>query len=210
MKALRLNVVALVGVISSIVPFASNGSAHDSAGEGASQYAALLLSASVAPLHYLSGAQIIVKNNRGKVVARGETNIDGVTLVRVPGNRMSNMALRISTYGGKIHSQYPSESEGVRFKGHLKGEINTAPLGESTLVDLDLVSTIATKLESKLLSYKAAFDMTRIALGIRLDAPVNVLRYGDRYVDWATIDKEIAQRRGYGRFIKSIANQIRS
>lgn len=209
MKALRLNAVALVGVISSIVPFASNGSAHDSAGGSTSQYAALLLSASVAPLHYLSGAQIIVKNNRGKVVARGETNIDGVTLVRVPGNRMSNMPLRISTYGGKIHSQYPSESEGVRFKGHLKGEINTAPLGESTLVDLDLVSTIASKLESKLLSYKAAFDMTRMALGIRLDAPVNVLRYGDRYVDWATIDKEIAQRRGYGRFIKSIANQVR-
>ena len=176
------------------------------------QSRALLILASVGPLHYLSGAQVIVRDGRGKVVGRKTTNIKGNAIIRLPSTNSVKLPLTIKTVGGRVVYQYGDPLKAPRFFGHLLGEVSVFRENHSTLVYLDLVSTIASRLSSGDNAggntYEDAVRKTRNALGIVNLMPMSVLRYTNDFVSWKVVESKLSKRQGYDTFTKSLAGKV--
>jgi hypothetical protein len=174
----------------------------------AGQSTALLISASVGPLHYLSGAQVVVRDAKGKVVGRQTTNIKGSAVIRLPSTNSTKLPLTIKTVGGRVVYQYDDPMKAPRFFGHLLGKVSVFRENHSTLVYLDLVSTVASRLTSEGTTYEDAVRKTRDALGIVNLMPLSVLRYTNDYVHWNVVQSTLSKRQGYDTFTKSLARKV--
>jgi hypothetical protein len=178
-------------------------------GEALSTPTALKISASVGPLHYLSGAKLVVKDARGKIVGRATTNIRGAGLVKLRPESRAKLPFRITATGGRVLESQSNGIKGPRFQGALRAKVVNLDANGGALVYLDLVSTLASRLESRNQDYASAFEKVRGALGIKSPVSPNVIRFQNNHVGWVEIESEIKQKKGFGPFVQSLENKIK-
>ena len=170
----------------------------------------LLVAASVGPLEYLSGSEVILKNARGQVIGRAVTNIRGVALFSLSNETLKELPFNLKTNGGKIISQNYNKVNGPRLKGYLGGEVEYIVPGQTNLSYLDLISTTALRIKNRKTPYKEAVNKVRKAFGIGARAPENVLRYGNNYVEWIRLRNHISRSNGYNSYINTLVERISS
>lgn len=207
MQSLNRAIFLALWVLSAIIPLKSWASTM-----GTTQFPAisraLLISASVGPMHYLSGAQVIVRDARGKIVGRQITNIKGSAIIRLSSESPAQLPLTIKTMGGRLVYQYGDPLKAPKFYGHLLGKVGDFRENHSTLVYLDLVSTVASRLALDGVDYQEAVKKTRDSLGIADVLPLSVLKYTNDYIDWNIIQSKLSKRQGYDTFTKSLARKV--
>lgn len=162
--------------------------------------------ASVGPLEYLSGANVVVKDAHGKLIARGKTNAHGSTFFHLRKSKLAYLPLRISTSGGQIN-QGGKQTSGPAFVGHLKGQIDTVPTGKHSIAWLDLLSTTASVMRTKTRSYASATEAVRASLGMGKGFPANGLRFRNNHVEWALLQAATQSKGGYDRYVRDIASR---
>lgn len=209
MKLLPHSVMMLLIMLAAMRPLDSWGSTPMATGLAESTPKALMISASVGPLHYLSGAKVVVKDARGKIIGRAVTNIRGASLVKLRPDSRAELPFRITATGGRILESNNSGIKGSRFQGGLRAKLMNLDADGGTHVYLDLVSTLASRLESRKQDYPSAFAKVRGALGIKSPVSPKVLRFQNNHVGWVEIESEIKQKKGFGAFVQSLENKIR-
>lgn len=168
----------------------------------------LYVMASYAPLEYLSGGVVSIQDSRGNIIARGKTNTRGVFVVPLVESKYKHLPLKVTVTGGKIISQNGDLYTGPKFKGHLKGQITTVPKASGTTLYLDFLTTAASVMTSKKISYDASFDKVREAIGINPDESMSVLRYVNSHVGKLEVEREVARAKGYDRLVKEFASKV--
>lgn len=166
--------------------------------------------ASYAPLDYVSGGIVSIRDSRGKLIAKGETNTRGTFTVPLTLEKFKSLPLKVIVTGGKIISQSGDLYKGPKFKGRLRGEVNAIPNGPNTPVYLDVVSTVASLSVSPKLTYDKAIGLVRQTLRISSAAPIQILRYENNYVGNSELKSAIDGEKGYNRFVKRFAKKIRN
>lgn len=209
MRVLPHSVMMLLIMLAAMRPLDSWASTPMATGLAESTPKALMISASVGPLHYLSGAKVVVKDARGKIVGRAVTNIRGASLVKLRPYSRAELPFRITATGGRILDSHSSGIKGPRFQGSLRANVVNLDADGGTLVYVDLISTLASRLESRKQDYPSAFEKVRGAFGIKSPASPKVLRFQNNYVGWAEIESEIKRKKGFGAFVQSLENKIR-
>lgn len=169
----------------------------------------LYVMASYAPLEYVSGGVVSIRDSRGKTIATGKTNTRGAFVVPLVVNKFKNLPLRVTITGGKIISQNGDLYTGPKFKGHLRGQITAPPQTSSTSLYVDFLTTAASAMTSKKISYEAGFKRVRDALGITPDESMSVLRYVNSHAGNLEIKREVAKAKGYDRLVKAFAGRVR-
>lgn len=209
MRVLPHSVMMLLIMLAAMRPLDSWASTPMATGLAESTPKALMILASVGPLHYLSGAKVVVKDARGKIVGRAATNIRGASLVKLRPDSRAELPFRITATGGRILESNNSGIKGSRFQGALRANVVNLDADGGTHVYLDLVSTLASRLESRKQDYPSAFEKVRGALGIKSPASPNVLRFQNNYAGWAEIESDIKRKKGFGAFVQSLEKKIR-
>jgi hypothetical protein len=207
MKSLQHAALTVLFIMVAVLPLKSWGSADSSESSDGTKW--LLISASVGPLHYLSGARVVVKNRLGKRVGHAVTNTRGIALVTLSSEDVIQLPLKIITNGGRIFDPDSDALKGTRFSGHLQGEVSELASKGNTLSYLDLITTTATRLQSKNISYTESLVKIRAALGIASMVPAYVVRYQNNRVDWPGLDTAIKKQKGYDRLTRALARKIR-
>ncbi len=209
MKLLPHLVMMLLIMLAAMRPFDSWGSTPMATGLAESTPKALMISASVGPLHYLSGAKVVAKDARGRIIGRAVTNIRGASLVKLRPDSRAELPFRITATGGRILDSLSSGIKGPRFQGALRANVVSLDADGGTHVYLDLVSTLASRLESRKHDYPSAFEKVRGALGIKSPVSPNVIRFQNNHVGWIEIESEIKKKKGFGAFVQSLENKIK-
>lgn len=209
MKLLPHSVMMLLIMLAAMRPLDSWGSTPMATGLAESTPKALMISASVGPLHYLSGAKVVVKDARGKIIGRAVTNNRGASLVKLRPDSRAELPFRITATGGRILDSHSSGIKGARFQGGLRAKLMNLDADGGTHVYLDLVSTLASRLESRKQDYPSAFAKVRGALGIKSPVSPKVLRFQNNHAGWAEIESEIKQKKSFGAFVQSLENKIK-
>ena len=152
--------------------------------------------ASTGPLSYLADAKIIIRDAKGALVARGNTNHRGIIGFRLPNKKLRQLPLRIQTMGGKVKNQ--------PFHGQLKALVSEIGAKNPT-VYLDLISTTARQMNGPRMTYEEATSAVRQTLRIKKHAPVDTLRVNNPYVDGERLNQAIARAGSYDRFVRDLA-----
>lgn len=201
--------MVLLIMLATVRPLNSWGAASLPVGEDTNTSNALLVSASVGPLHYLSGAKVVVKDARGKIIGRAVTNIRGTSLIKLRPESRAELPYRITTTGGRIRESDSNGTKRPRFKGSLQAQVVSLDSDGGTLAYLDLVSTLASSLESRKQSYPSAFEKVRDAFGIKSPASPKVIRFINNHVGWHEIESEINRNKGFNAFVQSLERKIK-
>jgi len=164
--------------------------------------------ASVGPLEYLSGATVTLKDAQGQVVAQGKTNVRGSTMFTLDEQQISQLPLSFITSGGKIIGATGDQIKGPAFRGHLRGQISDVAKGKHVMAYLDLLSTGASLLNTKGLSYPMAIQSIRAAFGIGKGFPDQGLRYRNNHVGWTELKGAIQKNGGHDQFIRQLVKRI--
>lgn len=167
--------------------------------------------ASVGPSHYLSAAEVTLKDASGKTISKGVTNTRGSVFFYLRGNklRFASRPLSVSTKGGKIISHGGDYFSGPFFNGHLRASIDKAPLNAHTILYVDMVSTSASRLKGKTISYKSAIRAVRNALGFNPRFPDAGMRVGNQFVGWEELKSNYEAAGGYDEYINNLVGLIK-
>ena len=166
--------------------------------------------ASYVPLEYVSGGIVTIHDSRGGKVAQGKTNTRGAFTVPLTLEKFKNLPLTVTVAGGRIISQSGDLYKGSKFNGRLRGKITTTPDSYDTPLYLDIVTTVASIGVYKKVPYDKTLGIVRHALGIDEAAPVQTLRYKNNYVGTSEMKGAIFKSKGYDRFAKRVAKEIRN
>jgi len=160
------------------------------ASESPATGATLFVWASVGPNTPLDGALVVVRDRDQQLIASGTANREGVVMLTDLMLTEASLPLTLTTSGGV--------ARGKDFEGNLKAYAWPA-LTETTTIYLDLVSTAATRKEvltkdglPTQRAWNTSVDKIREAVGIPADAPANILRFRNNYVD---VDRILAAAR---------------
>ena len=209
MKLLPHSVMMLLMMLAALRPLDTWSSPPMATGLAESTPKALMISASVGPLHYLSGAKVVVKDARGKIIGRAVTNIRGASLVKLRPDSRAELPFRITATGGRVLDSGNDGIKGPRFQGSLRAKIEELATAKATLVYMDIISTSASRLESRVLGYKSSLEKVRVAFGIPSRVSLDVFHYKNIYVGWAQIESEIKKKRGFNQFADSLVKKIK-
>jgi len=165
--------------------------------------------ASVGPLEYLSMATVSLKDSNGKIISRGKTNIRGSVVFYLTQDKLHNLPLKLIATGGKIIGQTGDQYNGPQFNGHLRAQISDVKQGKHNKVWMDMLSTSASVMQSKDLSYDAATSEIRAALKIGKGFPVKGLRYQNNHVGWTELQTAYKKNGGYDRYIQRLVDRIK-
>ena len=164
---------------------------------------------SVGPSEYLSMGTVTLKDSIGKIISKGKTNIRGSVVFYLTQDKLKNLPLKLIATGGKIIGQTGDQNNGPQFNGHLRAQISEVKQGKHNKVWMDMLSTSASVMQSKDLSYDAATSEIRAALQIGKGFPVKGLRYQNNHVGWTELLTAYKKNGGYDLYIKRLVGRIK-
>jgi hypothetical protein len=157
--------------------------------------------ATVAPEEPLAGASVSVRDARGRLVGRGQTDENGRENVLLTTVDPSAFPLKIMTTGGS--------AKNVKFRGRLAAL--TSQVGaEFASVKMDLLSSAASVLTNARRSYPQALSEVRQSLGIGKGAPDYVLQVKNIHVDKVRLNDERKRLGGFGAVVNAVAKATRN
>lgn len=170
----------------------------------------LQIQASYGPLEFVSDGNVIVRDALGNVVASGKTNERGSFNVGLTPSQFNSLPLKVVVTGGRLVNYSSEKKIGKKFIGNLRGQLDGFNEAPWAILYLDLVSTIASTLESEGISYDVGEEMARQSLGINKGAPVWVLRFKNVYVDGERFTHVVSGSGGFNTFVKKSATHVKN
>ncbi len=199
LKAINI-CVALLGGLFFILSSSSHAAAESSTNSPArgAIKESFYVWAYTGPNAYLSRATITIRDNRGRVIARGKTNRRGIVQFQIPKIGRSRTPLQVVSTGGYAN--------GRKFLGMLRAEASTIGIeAHAPIIYLDLISTAAKLIERKAHGYSSAMGAVRWSLGIGKGATAEVLRVQNSHVDNGRLQQAVHRSGGYISYTKELA-----
>lgn len=151
---------------------------------------------SVGPMHYLSGADVTVRDAKGQIVGQGKTNKMGRSNISIDNNQDLSYPLKITTVGGY--------DEGKRFRGRVMAKAYAIGAGISS-TKLDLITTAATIISSGDWSYDESIARVRQTLDIGSGAPDYIIHVLNNHIDGPRLKRKVKSLGGFNRLANRIA-----
>jgi len=156
----------------------------------------LFVKTAVSPDHFLAGATVFVRNAKGDLVGKGVTSSKGA--VRISFRRHlknRHFPLTITTKGGLYNSK--------PFKGSLNGRYSYSP--NMPVIYLDIISTAASRITNKRITYAQAVGKVRAALGIGEGARDSVLHSRNKHIEHDLFVVEVGKSGTHQAFVSKVA-----
>lgn len=169
----------------------------------------LQIQASYGPLEFVSNGDVVVRDPLGNIVASGKTNERGSYYAELSPSQFNSLPLKVVVTGGRLVDYTSKKSIGKKFTGHLKGQLDEFNDKPWATVYLDLVTSIASKLQEGGISYDVGAKMARDSLGIYPGAPAWALRFRNSYVDGDRFGRAVAMSNGFDAYVKKTSARVK-